>query len=122
MATKKIVYNKLVRDKIPQILTDDPTVVEFCTSTINSDSDFKHMLSCKLLEEVEEYLESYKIEELADVFTVLAELAKLHYGTPSRYNALGRLDLECERKRTTTSGFNNRVYLEYVVKEVADDK
>ena len=63
------VYNKLVRDKIPEIITanDDLT----CTTRIMNDNEYLESLNLKLQEELNEYLESGNIEELADLEEVL---------------------------------------------------
>ncbi len=122
MATKTIKYDKLVRDKIPQIIKDNPAVVEVGYTNDCDDIYFQMLLSYKLIEEAEEYLESGNIEELADVYEVLAELAKLHYGELTQYLALDKLDDVCEAKNEDRGGFGNRTYLNYVVKEVAKDE
>lgn len=61
MSTK--IYNKLVRDRIPEIIAAGKT----CTYETLSDERYIELLSKKLLEEVSEYLESGTVEELADI-------------------------------------------------------
>ena len=53
---KTIVYNKLVRDRIPEIIKASG---KNCSSEVLSDSDYRQMLDAKLLEEVAEYNESH---------------------------------------------------------------
>ena len=60
----KKVYNKLVRDNIPQIMKNNGAVP---VTSILSDDEYLAELNKKLLEEVNEYLESGSVEELADV-------------------------------------------------------
>ncbi len=122
MATKTIKYDKLVRDKIPQIIKDDPTVVEVGYTNDCDDIYFQMLLAYKLIEEAEEYLESGDIEELADVYEVVVELVKLHYEELSNFQALDKLDEVCQAKNEARGNFNNRTYLHYVVKEVAEDE
>ena len=66
------IYNKLVRDRIPEIITaDDKT----CEIEIVSGIKKQELLEKKLLEEVNEYLEDKNLEEIADVMEVLFGLA-----------------------------------------------
>lgn len=66
-----MVYNKLVRDKIPEIIADGGKNVTF---RILHGEDYKNELEKKLVEEVEEFLASTTeedlTEELADVLQV----------------------------------------------------
>ncbi|MCD7892290.1 MAG: nucleoside triphosphate pyrophosphohydrolase [Erysipelotrichaceae bacterium] len=61
-------YNKLVRDKIPDIIESDSKA---CVIDILNDEDYLTYLNNKLSEELNEYLESGDIEELADLEEVL---------------------------------------------------
>jgi predicted house-cleaning noncanonical NTP pyrophosphatase (MazG superfamily) len=65
---KVITYNKLVRDKIPQIIERSG---KSCVSETLSDEQYIKMLNEKLLEEVKEYLENETVEELADIGEVM---------------------------------------------------
>lgn len=61
-------YDKLVRDRIPQVVREDgetPIVHEA------EGEEYRDRLASKLLEEAEEYAESRRVEELADVLEVL---------------------------------------------------
>ena len=62
------VFNKLVRDKIPEIIEKNN---ETCKIRILTDKEYLEELNKKLKEELCEYLESGEIEELADVEEVL---------------------------------------------------
>ena len=62
MAVK--VYNKLVRDKIPEIIEADG---KCCKTEILSDEEYIKMIDAKLDEELAEYHEDQNIEELADL-------------------------------------------------------
>jgi len=61
-------YNKLVRDKIPQIL--DVKLVSY-EKRIASEDEYKAELIKKLVEEAKEFSEAGSPEELADVIEVV---------------------------------------------------
>ena len=65
------VYNKLVRDKIPEIINNNN---EICKTRILDNDEYLKELNIKLQEEVNEYLESGEVEELADIEEVLRAL------------------------------------------------
>ena len=62
------VYNKLVRDKIPEIILKDN---ELPTTRILDDEEYIKELNRKLQEEVNEYLEAENIEEMVDILEVI---------------------------------------------------
>ena len=98
-------HNKLVRDKIPDIILADGKEV---STRILSDKDFKVELEKKLLEECKEAIESegdHRLEELGDVLEVVAELAKLdgHY--------LDDVIVEKKKKREKRGGFDKKIFL-----------
>ena len=72
----KTIYNKLVRDNIPQIIKDSGRTANYFT--IDNDAHFEKALKAKLIEEANELLlaetEEETVEELADIVTVLATL------------------------------------------------
>lgn len=71
---KEIIYNKLVRDKIPEIIREDD---KDCEIEYLSKSEHLEFLNKKLSEELEEYLENYNIEELADLLEVIYSILDL---------------------------------------------
>ena len=71
MAVK--VYNKLVRDKIPEIIEADG---KCCKTEILSDEEYIKMIDAKLDEELAEYHEAQNIEELADLMEVIYAAAE----------------------------------------------
>lgn len=65
-------YDKLVRDKIPEIIKENGKHCEILTV---EETELNSYLENKLNEEVSEYLESKNLEELADIMEVLYGLA-----------------------------------------------
>ena len=66
------VYNKLVRDRIPEIIEASG---KSCLTATLSDESYLHMLDQKLNEELMEYQESKSMEELADLIEVIEATA-----------------------------------------------
>lgn len=98
-------YNKLVRDKIPEIIRADGKECEFRVAEGKEKYD---LLEKKLMEEVNEFLEDKNLEELADVMEVLFGLA----------NELGYSEEDLTRKReekkSERGGFKDRIVLKGV--------
>lgn len=69
-----MLYCKLVRDNIPEII--EKSGKHAITETL-SDKDYEIFLERKLDEEVNEYHESKDPEELADILEVIIALAKI---------------------------------------------
>ena len=72
MDTKK--YNKVIRDKIPEIIADSG---KKCNTKQLDDKSFLTELEKKLTEEVNEYSESKDVEELADLLEVIYRISEL---------------------------------------------
>lgn len=67
-----IKYNKLVRDRIPDIIEASG---KQCVYATLSDEEYLKMLDEKLNEELQEYQESKSMEELADLLEVMIAVA-----------------------------------------------
>ena len=67
-----MIYNKLVRDRIPEIIESKGGKAAFCQL---SDRDYPRYLEAKLDEEVAEYHKDKTVEELADILEVVIALA-----------------------------------------------
>lgn len=67
------VYNKLVRDKIPEIIEADGRK---CKTEILSEEAYLKMVDAKLDEELAEYHKDQNIEELADLLEVIYATAQ----------------------------------------------
>lgn len=97
------VYNKLVRDKIPQIIEGNNEVCK--TRTLN-DEEYLLELNKKLKEELDEYLASGEIEELADMAEVLRAIL---VAKGCSYDTFECIRLEKARKR---GAFDKKIFLE----------
>jgi predicted house-cleaning noncanonical NTP pyrophosphatase (MazG superfamily) len=99
------IYNKLVRDKIPEIIKS--TGKNFDIHSAKKE-ELLPLLETKLNEEVSEYLGDKNLEELADVMEVLFGLA----------NALGYSEEDLINKRNAKKedrgGFEKGIVLEKV--------
>ena len=98
-------YNKLVRDKIPEIISNNGEKPIIKTL---SDDEYKKELELKLKEEVDEVLNSFgddRIEELGDVLEVMISLALIEGKT------LEDITKSCDLKREKRGGFKDKVYL-----------
>ena len=91
---------KLVRDKIPQIARangEDPII------SIADEIQYRELLRLKLIEEVEEFVASDDVEELADVLEVIRALV-VELGTDPEW-----LERIREQKASTRGGFSQRI-------------
>ena len=68
----EIKYNKLVRDRIPEIIESSGKT---CSTEILSPEEYLRMLDAKLDEELAEYHKDQNIEELADLLEVIRAVA-----------------------------------------------
>jgi predicted house-cleaning noncanonical NTP pyrophosphatase (MazG superfamily) len=99
-------YNKLVRDKIPHIITSSG---KECRTRILDPEEYKQELRTKLQEESDEYMsagsDQEALEELADMLEVIRALAEVHGANAAQLDKL-RAD-----KAEARGGFQERVYL-----------
>lgn len=95
-------YNKLVRDKIPQII--EAQGEKPVTRTLD-DGEYHGALEKKLLEEAAEYRESHELSELADILEVVFALCRADGYT------VDELQAACQEKRQARGGFEKRVFL-----------
>lgn len=68
-------YDKLVRDKIPEIIKSKGMVP---VTHVASEKEYQRKLKAKLQEEVGEFLESSDEEELADILEVIYALCDFY--------------------------------------------
>ena len=103
--TEKIIYNKLVRDKIPEIIKASGKTYE---TEILSDEEYLQMLDKKLDEELAEYHQEQNIEELADLLEVLYATAK------ARGYSIEELEQVRVEKQKARGGFEKKLLLKVV--------
>ncbi len=96
-------YNKLVRDKIPEIIKINDG--KDCRIRILEDKEYLKQLNSKIKEETKEYLESGEIEELADIEEVIRAI--LNYKKVS----LKQFDEIRKQKVEKRGSFKKRIYL-----------
>lgn len=96
-------YNKLVRDKIVDIIKAEGRIVEY---RILDENEYRQELNKKLQEEVKEYLKDNNVEELADIVEVI-------YGILTSMN-VSIEDFEKIRinKQEKRGAFKKKIYLE----------
>jgi predicted house-cleaning noncanonical NTP pyrophosphatase (MazG superfamily) len=100
------VYNKLVRDKIPEIILKDN---ELPTTRILDDEEYIKELNRKLQEEVNEYLEAENIEEMVDILEVIRAILE-HKGVT--YDEIEEKRIKKANKR---GAFKEKIFLEKVL-------
>ena len=100
MATK--IYNKLVRDLIPDIIEESGNE---CRTRILSDNEYLKMLDAKLDEELLEYHQDQSIEELADLLELIQAAAI------ARGFTLEELESVRAEKAKKRGGFDKKIFL-----------
>ncbi len=100
------IYNKLVRDNIPDIILKDN---ELPVTRVLNDEEFIKELNKKLQEEVNEYLEGENIEEMVDILEVIRAILE--------YKNVSYEDIEEKRKKKANKRgtFKEKIYLEKVI-------
>ena len=98
----KRIYNKLVRDRIPEIIKSDGNSAK---TKILTDGEYIAELDKKLIEEMNEYLESGSLEELADLSEVIRAV------TLARGHSLEQLENLCTDKAEKRGGFEKKIFL-----------
>lgn len=99
---KSIRYDKLIRDRIPEII--EKIGKQAIVQRVEGDQ-LLELLNKKLFEELEEYNESGEIEELADLVEVVKAILE-HKGI-----ALDDFDGIRERKKISKGGFKEGLLL-----------
>ena len=105
------VYNKLVRDKIPEIIQKDGYTP---ITRILTDEEYVKELENKLYEEYQEVLKTTtseeRIEELADMLEIISCLAK------GENKSLEDVVLKAKEKTLKRGGFDKKIFLEKEIK------
>lgn len=100
-------YNKLVRDKIPEIIKRDGNK---SITHIADDQEYWEKLKEKLKEEVDEFLKNSTEEELADILEVIYAICD--------FKKIDRQKLELLRKKKAKKRgeFRKKIILDEVIK------
>ncbi|MDR2902755.1 MAG: nucleoside triphosphate pyrophosphohydrolase [Lactobacillales bacterium] len=99
------IYNKLIRDKIPEVMDKKGLIYK---TRVLTPQEYLIALKTKLDEEVAEYKKDENLEELADIVEVVDHLAQALGG-----NFDDVLKIKA-RKVLERGGFEKRLFLEYV--------
>lgn len=100
-----ITYNKLVRDRIPEIIEANG---KKCSTEILSDEAYLKMVDAKLDEELAEYHKDQNIEELADLLEVIYAAAQ------ARGYSLEELEEVRAKKAEKRGAFREKILLKEV--------
>ena len=101
-----ITYNKLVRDRIPEIIEANG---KKCSTEILSDEEYLKMVDAKLDEELAEYHKDQNIEELADLIEVIYAAAQ------ARGYSLDELEAVRAKKAEKRGAFREKILLKTVI-------
>lgn len=100
-------YNKIVRDNIPTIIENNGSK---CEIEIVSNEEALSYLYAKLTEEVNEFLESKDIHEMADIIEVLYAICDKMKITRAMLETIR------QQKENENGGFKNNIILKKVYK------
>lgn len=109
---EKGVCHKLVRDRIPEMIRQAGRLP---VTRVAGDEEYDKMLNRKLWEEVREFAETGKAEELADILEVVKALAQ------NRGLGLEELMALAEKKAGERGSFKGRIILERVLEAKQPD-
>ena len=98
-------YNKLVRDRIPEIIENSGKTAH---THLLSDEEYIAELDRKLGEEFAEYQADKNIEELADMLEVIYAIAK------ARGASVEELERVRKEKAEKNGAFEKKIFLEVV--------
>lgn len=101
-------YNKLVRDRIPEIIEASG---KSCVTEILSDEAYLRMVDAKLDEELAEYHSDQNVEELADLLEVIYAAAM------ARGYTLEQLESVRAAKAEKRGAFANKILLKEVIEK-----
>ena len=104
-------YNKLVRDRIPEIIRNQGKT---CVCRTLNEQEYIEFLDAKLNEELAEYQESKSLEELADLMEVIRAVAA------ARGSSIGEVERIREAKAAERGGFEKGILLMEVAESSAE--
>jgi len=98
----KTFHNKLVRDRIPELIKGNG---QSCLYRTLNDQDYLEALDAKLNEELNEYLEDKSMEELADLLEVIRAVIA------ARGFSYEEVETIRKTKADQRGGFEKRIWL-----------
>lgn len=102
------IYDKLVRDKIPEIIMKSGKT---CLVEVLDNDKYVDLLDKKLFEEMLEYHQDKSVEELADIVEVIYAIAK------SRGLSVEEFEKIRNKKADERGGFDKKILLKSVTYE-----
>lgn len=102
---KTIIHNKLVRDRIPEIIEKSGKTA---SARMLSHEEYLKRLDEKLSEELNEYLKDQSMEEIADLLEVI------HAVVNARGSDMDEVEKIRLQKKEKRGGFEQRIFLECV--------
>lgn len=105
-------YNKLIRDKIPEIITSSG---KQCIVEVMSEEEYLETLDCKLEEELAEYQADKSLEELADMLEVMYAVVR------ARGYSIDDLERVRKQKAEKRGSFEKRLRLKGVIESGSEE-
>lgn len=102
------IYDKLVRDKVPEIIMKSGKT---CLVEVLDNDKYVDLLDKKLFEEMLEYHQDKSVEELADIVEVIYAIAK------SRGLSVEEFEKIRNKKADERGGFDKKILLKSVTYE-----
>lgn len=110
----KYIYNKLVRDRIPENINSMEG--RKCNFKILNNEEYLKELDKKLFEEAHEFIEEHSVEELADLMEVIFAIMK------DRNISFEDVEKARKIKNNKKGSFNDRIYLIDIEQEDIDER
>lgn len=114
MIKMKYIYNKLVRDKIPENINSAEG--RKCNYKILNDKEYLQELDKKIFEEAHEFIEEHSIEELADLMEVIFAIMK------ARNISIEDVEKSRQSKNNKKGSFSDKIYLIDVEQDKLDER
>ena len=105
-------YNKLIRDKIPEIIE---AAGKQCIVEVMNDEEYLEALDTKLNEELAEYQADKSLEELADLLEVMYAVVR------ARGYTTEELERVRKQKAEKRGGFEKRLRLKGVIESGSEE-
>ena len=99
---KTILYHKLVRDRIPEIIQASGKT---CVTLVLNEEEYLQALDAKLDEELAEYHKDQTVEELADLMEVILAVAAARGASPAQLEQIR------SEKAKARGGFVKKLFL-----------